>query len=1214
MAILVAFMFLVAQIQTSLAAITNDAVATATYSGNPVNSPISNQSVPVAGAAPAMTVTKTGVLNDDDGTPGLSAGDTISYTVTVENTGNVSLTNVVANDPLVTLTLASGDTDGDSEIDPGETWNYTASYTITALDLSTNGGGDGDIDNTVTISTDQLPDAPASTAVPINPSASMDVTKSGTLNDDDGTPGLSAGDTIDYVITVENTGLVTLTNANIADVLDQNGSSIALATTGPTGDTDGDSEIDPSETWQFLASHTITQANLDDGNDLANTATVTTDQVGPESDGDTQVLAGLSSSYTMTKTASLAVGDGDGLGDVGEIITFTFNFTNTGNQTLTNLAVSDPLSGLSAIACLGDGDSDGDIDSLLPGASNSCSATYTIVQADVDNGSLTNTATTTATGADSATPVVEDDTANDNSTTTPMDRVVDLLLTKTVTTPVAVLPNVYEYQYIIQLTNAGSTALTNLRMQDDLDAAIIAPAALLGAPSFVISGFTGTGGPNGGYDGSADVELLAGDVQLDPAASGTITITLRVDTAGQPFSSLNTAIGTATELPGPVLSDDPTQTPGDPNDVNPTPATVPDADVDGSPDTDESAVVDRDGDSVADAFDYDPTGYFYCEDDGAILSGGSIAVQNISLGGTQTGVGSSNNITILRDGSGGSYQFYVTAPGTYRIIPTLPPSGVASTVTTSSGTLDVTSLLPSNPGVIGAGETGSTGILSDFSSPANPYYTEFIVEYGDPIVFNNNIPLALCGTPELSTSKVVTSGPTLLPNSTSDVTFRIVAENTGTLLIDQVNLRDDLASVFGAGNYTINSLTIETAPPGFGAGIDPFFDGNGNQRMLTINGTLQQGELVSVLLSINVNVPDGVYTNTEFASCVSGFDGSALPDVSASVDITINRLAGAGGLLVSKSTSIRSARIGSVVPYTVTVDNNDPSSLIGTSIVDFMPPGFTYVPGTATLGGVPLEPVVSGRELVWAGQNLAGNSSLAITFSLAIGAAAPGTEFVNSAFIRNPVDGQAISNIAKAIIRLEVDPVLQCSDIVGRVFDDLDADGYYDDGEPGLGGVRVATVNGLLITTDQFGRYHVACDMIPDDRIGSNYILKLDTRTLPTGYRVTSENPRVVRVTRGKLSKINFAVANKRTVRLDVNDLSFQPGSTSLTPDALKNVARVLLLLAEESSVLKLTYRGGTDTRQLKRTRLKAIKALVEQAWAARERPFKLEIDAELKL
>ena len=297
--------------------------------------------------------------------------------------------------------------------------------------------------------------------------------------------------------------------------------------------------------------------------------------------------------------------------------------------------------------------------------------------------------------------------------------------------------------------------------------------------------------------------------------------------------------------------------------------------MDGSPDTDESTSGDRDGDGVPDAFDYDPTGYFYCEDNGAIISGGSIAVQNLTLGGTQVGVGSSNNINILSDGSGGSYQFYVTAPGTYRILPTLPPGEVASTTTTSSGALDATSLLPANPGVIGSGETGSTGVLSNFSAAANPFYTDIIIEDGDPTIFNNNFPLALCGTPELSASKQITSGPTVLPDTSSDVTFRLVAENTGSLRIDDVNLSDDLATVFGAGNFTINSSTIETAPPGFGATPDVLFDGNGSQALLTTGGTLQPGELVSVLLSINVTAPDGVYTNTVIASGLSGRDGSA---------------------------------------------------------------------------------------------------------------------------------------------------------------------------------------------------------------------------------------------------------------------------------------------------------------------------------------------------
>ena len=79
------------------------------------------------------------------------------------------------------------------------------------------------------------------------------------------------------------------------------------------------------------------------------------------------------------------------------------------------------------------------------------------------------------------------------------------------------------------------------------------------------------------------------------------------------------------------------------------------------------------------------------------------------------------------------------------------------------------------------------------------------------------------------------------------------------------------------------------------------------------------------------------------------------------------------------------------------------------------------------------------------------------------------------------------------------DPLIDCSDVVGKVFADNNANGYQDDGERGLPNVRIATVRGLLTTTDQHGRYHITCVRIPDEERGSNAIFKLDVRTLPDG-------------------------------------------------------------------------------------------------------------------
>ena len=46
----------------------------------------------------------------------------------------------------------------DGVLEVGETWTYTGSYTVQQSDINDNGGGDGDIDNTATVSSDELAD------------------------------------------------------------------------------------------------------------------------------------------------------------------------------------------------------------------------------------------------------------------------------------------------------------------------------------------------------------------------------------------------------------------------------------------------------------------------------------------------------------------------------------------------------------------------------------------------------------------------------------------------------------------------------------------------------------------------------------------------------------------------------------------------------------------------------------------------------------------------------------------------------------------------------------------------------------------------------------------------------------------------------------------------------------------------------------------------
>ena len=160
--------------------------------------------------------------------------------------------------------------------------------------------------------------------------------------------------------------------------------------------------------------------------------------------------------------------------------------------------------------------------------------------------------------------------------------------------------------------------------------------------------------------------------------------------------------------------------------------------------------------------------------------------------------------------------------------------------------------------------------------------------------------------------------------------------------------------------------------------------------------------------------------------------------------------------------------------------------------------------------------------------------------------------------------------------------------------------------------MRLATPNGLLIVTDKFGRYSIACGAIPDAKIGSNFLLKLDTATLPTGYRVTSENPRVVRLTQGKLTKLNFAAANMRVIRLEVTDASFADGGERPLPATVRSLGSLLPLADEEPSLLRIVYAGPAVDHALVRRRLEGLESLIDSAWAARPRSNPLAVETRI--
>ena len=122
------------------------------------------------------------------------------------------------------------------------------------------------------------------------------------------------------------------------------------------------------------------------------------------------------------------------------------------------------------------------------------------------------------------------------------------------------------------------------------------------------------------------------------------------------------------------------------------------------------------------------------------------------------------------------------------------------------------------------------------------------------------------------------------------------------------------------------------------------------------------------------------------------------------------------------------------------------------------------------------------------------------------------------------------------------------------------------------------------------------CAAIPDAAIGSNFLLKLDPRTLPQGYKVTTENPRDVRVTRGKATELNFGATKHREVKVDVTDKAFGPESLDLTPTWAIGVARLCKIMSKTSSDLALVYHQGSESGELAQSRVDGLETTIRKA------------------
>ncbi|MFT5208128.1 MAG: hypothetical protein ACI9CF_001897 [Candidatus Omnitrophota bacterium] len=158
------------------------------------------------------------------------------------------------------------------------------------------------------------------------------------------------------------------------------------------------------------------------------------------------------------------------------------------------------------------------------------------------------------------------------------------------------------------------------------------------------------------------------------------------------------------------------------------------------------------------------------------------------------------------------------------------------------------------------------------------------------------------------------------------------------------------------------------------------------------------------------------------------------------------------------------------------------------------------------------------------------------------------TDFVRKNIFRSVVLGMALlifglpnaqatitSNSASISIRIVADPVFSLANVIGKVFNDINANGMQDMGEEGIPNITLVTEEGAIIVTDQFGRYHIP------QVIAGRHIVKIDTHSLPANSELISAESAYVRASAGLLNQVNFGVKLPETYQIQNYDINDRP-------------------------------------------------------------------------
>jgi len=174
--------------------------------------------------------------------------------------------------------------------------------------------------------------------------------------------------------------------------------------------------------------------------------------------------------------------------------------------------------------------------------------------------------------------------------------------------------------------------------------------------------------------------------------------------------------------------------------------------------------------------------------------------------------------------------------------------------------------------------------------------------------------------------------------------------------------------------------------------------------------------------------------------------------------------------------------------------------------------------------------------------------------------------------------------------------------------------------ERGIPGVRIGTVEGLLIETDAYGRFHLEGIDVSHIGRGRNFIMKVDDSTLPPGSRFTTKNPEVKRITQGLPTRFDFGVQLPESliqgaadVELELGEVLFAANSAEIRPEHSSAIATIAAQLNQHGGgVLRLV--GHAEQEALALRRAEALRnALLEVVDTKHHQTIEVILGTELQ-